>query len=326
MSAPPPDPVFVLRGTQSGVTSLTFLKPPEDQLTQYIAAGTQDGDVLIWDIKTKAVTLDWKASDNTSILWLHSHSPSHLWTQGRCDHATLWDLNIPAPTPIIRIPVKDYLGFCLCDILIDSQKSILLCPGPGQTNVSVWDADAELKICSVQPKDSAKYGTIMQAKWAKQENQSFILAAYENGHIIVWNWVDGSICTDTKICDNPICLEFDDELQKGVCGSTSEKIYVFSLQPSVKLEILKEITIINPGIAACLTRPDNRLFVTGGWDHRIRLFSWKKLKPLAVLQYHKGTVQCIAYSKGEVQRCGPGWLLAAGGVDKSVSLWNIFNN
>lgn len=51
MGGSAPDPVFVLRGTESAVTALTFLCPAEGQRDSYIAAGTQDGKIFVWNLK-----------------------------------------------------------------------------------------------------------------------------------------------------------------------------------------------------------------------------------------------------------------------------------
>lgn len=51
MGGSAPDPVFVLRGAQSSVTALTFLSPAEGQKESYIAAGTQEGKIFVWNLK-----------------------------------------------------------------------------------------------------------------------------------------------------------------------------------------------------------------------------------------------------------------------------------
>lgn len=50
MGGSAPDPVFVLRGAESPVTAVTFLCPAKEQ-DSYIAAGTQDGKIFVWNLK-----------------------------------------------------------------------------------------------------------------------------------------------------------------------------------------------------------------------------------------------------------------------------------
>jgi len=67
------------------------------------------------------------------------------------------------------------------------------------------------------------------------------------------------------------------------------------------------------------------VFASGGWDGRIRIFSWKSLRPLAVLTQHKnGGVMDLAYSSQQVAM----WrapIMAAAGMDSQISLWDLYN-
>ena len=38
------------------------------------------------------------------------------------------------------------------------------------------------------------------------------------------------------------------------------------------------------GASCVCVRPDEKIFATGGWDCKLRVFHWKKLEPLAVLE------------------------------------------
>ena len=55
---------------------------------------------------------------------------------------------------------------------------------------------------------------------------------------------------------------------------------------------------------------------TAGWDSRIRLFGVKKLRPLAVLDLHKESIQSVTFSLDGT--------LAAGSKDKTISLWILY--
>lgn len=63
----------------------------------------------------------------------------------------------------------------------------------------------------------------------------------------------------------------------------------------------------------------------GGWDSRVRLFSLKNFKPLAVLNQHKDTVQDIAYSTQRVKTYDDKWIMATAAKDGYIALWDIYN-
>lgn len=100
-----------------------------------------------------------------------------------------------------------------------------------------------------------------------------------------------------------------------VCFKQLELIYNFLTQ------VYKTQKLVNAGISDITIRPDKKILATAGWDHRIRIFGWKKLKPLAVLDYHTATVHCVSFSdhRNPCER-----LLAAGSKDHRISIWSIY--
>ena len=55
---------------------------------------------------------------------------------------------------------------------------------------------------------------------------------------------------------------------------------------------------------------------------RLRIYNWKKLTPLAYLDYHTDTVNAVDFSDDLPEY---GQLLAAGGKDARISLWSLYN-
>lgn len=82
------------------------------------------------------------------------------------------------------------------------------------------------------------------------------------------------------------------------------------------------VTLVNPGVSQLCLRGDGKLLASAGWDHRVRLFGWKKLQPLAVLKYHTDMVQSAAFSDHQDPRQR---LLAAASKDQRISLWSVFS-
>ncbi|KAK7083537.1 Guanine nucleotide binding protein (G protein), beta polypeptide 1-like [Halocaridina rubra] len=325
MNRETPDPIFVFRGARSPVASLTFLKAAEDGFVYSLAAGTQEGQLLIWDLKSKCIIKDFPAHPASSILWLHSESPNELWTLGRHDKVKCWDIGQQVPYVRAEYSLSDYLGFSQCHMITVNSVSLLAIPGPSMEGVTVYDAQKRVKICTLSPKDPKKSGTLMQMQWVNEMPNIYLLVAYESGHLSLWDHNEGNILSEIQFSDNPICFSYNPVTRIGILGSTSEKIFVFNIDADLRLHKKEDVIITNPGVGSCVDRPDGKIFVAGGWDFRIRFFSSKKMKPLAVLMYHKKTVRCLAYSPSFVKSLECEFLLAAGSDDMSVSLWNLFN-
>jgi WD40 repeat protein len=77
-----------------------------------------------------------------------------------------------------------------------------------------------------------------------------------------------------------------------------------------------EIITKNPGFNQILIRKDQKIVAAAGWDSHVRIFTAKKLKPLAVLSYHKENVQCLTFSTDNILSCGS--------KDHHISLWEIY--
>jgi hypothetical protein len=65
-----------------------------------------------------------------------------------------------------------------------------------------------------------------------------------------------------------------------------------TVQPPHKITDTK-----HAGQQSLRVRSDGRLLVTGGWDARIRIYSAKTLKEVAVLKWHKEGVYAVGFSK-----------------------------
>lgn len=101
---------------------------------------------------------------------------------------------------------------------------------------------------------------------------------------------------------------------------------IFSLSPNDQLSTKTELNLVNPGTSAIAIRPDRKIFTTGGWDSRIRIYSCKSFKPLAVLHQHKETIHDIIFSNSSVEAFSTGYLMAVAGKEGHISLWNLYNS
>lgn len=318
-----PDPVFVFRGARSPVMSVAFLKSTEDGIIRYLAAGTQEGQVLVWDLKTKCLFREWIAHPGCSVMWMHSRQAFEIWTLGR--HSSVKSWNISQSTPAIgkQYSLCDYLGFSQCDIF-NGNDTLLAIPGPSQDSVTVFDIERDSKVCILTIDDSQKRGNVMQIKWTCIFEKVVLIIMYESGHISLWDYKTSCVISEAQCSETPICLSVNTISKIILVGSAVEKLFTFSISTDWQIIADKEVCITNPGTACCVARPDGKIFVSGGWDFRVRVYSSKKMKPLAVLLYHKKTVECLAYASGYVKEFDSQFLLAAGSSDMSVSLWKLF--
>lgn len=71
----------------------------------------------------------------------------------------------------------------------------------------------------------------------------------------------------------------------GVSGAAEDKLVCFTIDWAArKITERQRLSIAKPGIDMIALRPDQRIFATGGWDGRVRVFHFAKCKPLTVLK------------------------------------------
>lgn len=141
-------------------------------------------------------------------------------------------------------------------------------------------------------------------------------------------------------------------------SKAAQSIPPLSSPPSIQVPS-KVNNTKHAGQQSLSVRSDGRLLATGGWDSRVRIYSTKTLKEVAVLKWHKEGVYAVAFGKildgmdlehnienaqsqaadGEVTRKESGlsklqrqreekmqvkhWI-AAGAKDGKISLWEVF--
>lgn len=172
-----------------------------------------------------------------------------------------------------------------------------------------------------------KLGLLMCFRHVKFSSQSYVLAAYESGTFLTWDLRTNSVINVAKFDDCcPMALDFCSETNRGICGTASDKLEIVGyMRNEMKLINRGDIAIKNPGINCIKIRKDQKIFCSGGWDGRVRVFSWKSLRPLAVLTDHKAAITDIEYSNEKVDM----WkspIMATSGADGQISLWNLYNN
>lgn len=223
--------------------------------------------------------------------------------------------------------------------------------------IDVIEYVSEEKLCQVGSslRDQQKYGVPMMLQFSKVTESNdvrFIFVAYENGSLILFaikkvftefenkSKGENPICA-TNFVDQPLselkcfdaepitCFSFDKTTSTGLCGSINKSICVWTLNfdetnLQAHLTTKKLVAITNAGLNACSIRCDAKIFATAGYDSRIRLFSLKTLKPLAVLAVHEESIESVTFSLKLIKEVG--FLLAAASKDKSISIWSPYND
>lgn len=254
--------------------------------------------------------MTWQAH-TTAIVWLGSleDSPGCLISHGRGESLRIWT----AEGKLVHQVLVNHEGFCKCDLW----ANIIAIP-VGKNSIEIYNIE-QVKIperTSTLTIDEDE-GGLMAVKLLSNKARR-VVAAYESGCICMWE--GGVVVERVRVKSMPTCLEHHAQRNEILLGTSSETLHIFDVED--KLAELKAISLTNPGLNAIALRlSDLRLYATAGWDKRIRLFSARTHKKLCVLQLHDDSLNGLVFITGH---CG--LLLAAGGSDALISLWDLYND
>ncbi|ORX77616.1 WD40 repeat-like protein [Anaeromyces robustus] len=327
MSKLPPDPIYIFRGHNSVINTVKILK-------DIVISGDINGQIILWDLKSKKQILKWKAHNDAVLSIDYIYGKEHIISQGRDNLLLAWDYGTfkrenAKEIKIISSLVVDSLSFCKFNLFQNEDSSELLLAIPKLNKnefVDIIDLNSKtVKFDSigVQDKD-IKAGMCMCMKLIKKDCKLYLLVGYEYGNVIMWNLENKDICWNLKFHSEPVfAIDVSNSLKYGISVSADNIIAHFEITEN-KNPKYKEIKSKTCGFADIKFRYDDKIFATAGWDSKIRIFHAKKLIPLAILSYHRGGIQELDFLKKENENDGKINELISCSKDGCLSLWKIY--
>eukprot|EP01117_Protostelium_nocturnum_P004322 TRINITY_DN1571_c0_g1_i5.p1 TRINITY_DN1571_c0_g1~~TRINITY_DN1571_c0_g1_i5.p1 ORF type:complete len:225 (-),score=36.30 TRINITY_DN1571_c0_g1_i5:196-870(-) len=192
--------------------------------------------------------------------------------------------------------------------------------GASDKGIEIWDLSTRDKIYDWNEKESfEKRGMCMDLKIKKRMNEILLFGLFENGSLCAWNVHCKKLVWEEKVDrEAGLSLECNQECSRFIIGTVGSDVSVYSFNWEEGTLSLENTFIINHGgVNGIKIRKDQRIFATAGWDHRIRIFDNKKLKPLAILKGHNESVNAVDFSS----HCNK---VASGGKDGRILVWSIY--
>ncbi|KAI8365504.1 WD40-repeat-containing domain protein [Choanephora cucurbitarum] len=322
MSNPPPPPEYIFREHKSTINYVHMFEQD-----QYFASCDSDGWIVIWRLKTRRPIHKWKAHED-SCLKVLTIGVDRIISQGRDNMIHVWKFSVEnsqAPELTSSV-VYNALGFCKFSCYQQTQGSTLLCfPSKDDINMfDIYDLTYQHYVLQNIGADGRtdngllRHGACMAVQLFGSLDTLFVVAGYESGGIVLWQIEqDQAKCVWHKKEHKEPVLDLAVDVSKTfiLSSSADNQVYKYSVQTG---DIINKITIKKSGMVALRIRSDNKVFALGGYDGKIRLFSVKTMKPLAILSYHKNTTYGLDFGTVNYH-----WLISAS-QDHRIGLWNIF--
>ncbi|KAJ2951259.1 hypothetical protein O0L34_g5660 [Tuta absoluta] len=318
MALLPPDPVYTIRNVDNvPVYSLAFSFLPGG--LERLLVGSKNGYVYAYNLQTNRVQQKIKVGQ-APILHL-IHTTEHLITQEKGGKYKVYVLTNSGYKEQALIDTE-YPGFCR---FANNTKLETLYVPDKDSKVSIYNFSGE-KLGCLEPESSPKLGDPMCMKYIEfAEDKPCLFVGYEAGWLLLWDLNTSQCISKLQTNQCPMSVDYHREQQRGMIGNASDVIQIFSVgRKDLSLAHKLDVSIKNPGINKVTTRLDGKVFAAGGWDGSIRIFSWFSLRPLVVLTEHKQAVQDVVYSTEKVSLWKAN-IMAAGGLDGAITLWDLYN-
>lgn len=168
--------------------------------------------------------------------------------------------------------------------------------GAEESEIVIYRLPDEKKVGVIPPPDQTqgKTGMVMALRIFQVRNgEVAVIAGYESGRTYVYKQIPEKGFWEVRYTSKPhsqpiLSLDVDMATSVYFTSSADAIIAKHPLSLSVKGEQpLKEVQTKHAGQQGLQVRSDRKIIATAGWDSRVRVYSARTLKELAVLKWHK---------------------------------------
>ena len=283
----------------------------------------------------------------------------------------------------MAVSALNFCAFALCaatpagdDKVVAGQAIVAVPNALDSGGIDFFNLTSERRVSVLKSDTQIKTGMVMALDIFHHPDTGSltVISGYEDGHTMVhrrrprasqdeqWQW---EMILVSRPHSQPV-LSLDTTPSKAFyfTSSADAMIAKFAIPNSgvegdVDMKAAKISNTKHAGQQDLTVRHDGKIFATAGWDGRIRVYSAKSLKELAVLKWHQGGCYSVAFAdsvlhdgnelsseSGNKEALVPStastgsaleairhqrnikaqmthWL-AAGGKDGKISLWDIY--
>ncbi|KAK6495444.1 ASTRA complex subunit [Arthrobotrys musiformis] len=383
-------PIYVIRGHPSPVHALHFYRS-NSRLVSADAEGwvvlwdlPTRRPVAVWRAHDSAVlgVADW---EDSNIITHGRDNKIYVWQVRPEDEPSL-DTRLPATSSSehhrppwllhsLDVNALNFCSFAMCPGFSENSGDshiLLAVPSSKDPNtIDIYHLPSQTRLhTAVGHHMNFKTGMPMALRLFKINSHLTLLAGYESGHAIVFTLDPESNIWHTAYSSKPhsqpvLSLDCHPHSEPSTAPLTFYTSSADSIIAKHEVGSNNDSTtpedppsqIINTrhaGQQGLSLRSDGRIFATAGWDSRVRVYTAKNMKEVAVLKWHREGCYSVAFAKlfdrrdepragnGEgsqvaqtndtittvsqqrEERARQAHMLAAGSKDGRISLWEIF--
>ncbi|KAL4938403.1 hypothetical protein BDV06DRAFT_57096 [Aspergillus oleicola] len=311
-------PVAVWKAHEGAVLEVKGFSLGGKRLTEVYTHG-RDHKLRVWRFKVqdeeilqKTLPVDQPASDNESQTQIKPWLVHSLYVNA---------LNFCAFSMLV-LPPSQNTGDDGDEESTDIPPSTTLVAVPNALDsgaIDLFHLPSERRICTIPTDPSVQTGMVMAAQLIRSaaSNDLRVAAAFEDGHVVVfgchgvfqdnvssltdagrtWRWE--RLYLSRPHSQPVLSLDLVPGSDYFLTSSADAVIAKHPVPQSVsdaRETPLKSVNTKHAGQQGLRVRSDGKIFATGGWDSRVRVYSCKSMKEFAVLKWHKEGCYAVAFA------------------------------
>ncbi|KAL8983087.1 MAG: hypothetical protein Q9205_002576 [Flavoplaca limonia] len=338
---PPAQPTFVLRGHSAQVHAVHFIQgntrllsaDAEGWLVSWNLASKRP--VAVWRAHGNAV-LGIGSWGQDRVITHGRDNKLAVWQLGMRDEEAIGK-TLPVDKPssttpqpwLLHMLTVNTLNFCSFAMCLDGMPQpytvhtaikarkhpppiLIAVPNTMDSGgIDIYQLPSETRAAVIHAERDITTGMVMALGIHTESTKLQVIAGYESGHTMVFVQSDPGAQFQRLYCaqshTQPILSMAI--LPGHDCYLTSSADAIIAKHPlpaapgiwKTELKPFKVIQTKHSGQQGLQVRSDGRIFATAGWDARLRVYSAKTMKELAVLKWHK--VGCYTTAFAEIGNC-----------------------
>ena len=234
--------------------------------------------------------------------------------------------------------------------------------------IDIFQLPTERRVATIPSEKSTTTGMVMALSILLHPTTGhlMVISGYEDGQTMVHTrthespgpWLWKKVLLSKPHSQPLLSIGLSPKANSYYTSSADAVLAKFTISEPLAYEHLEEkpVKILNTkhaGQQGLAVRSDGRIFATAGWDARVRVYSGRSMKELAVLKWHKQGCYAVAFAhvtdcenpeqinaaqnvatqkqnaldvirfEREAKAQRTHWL-AAGGKDAKISLWDVY--